>query len=177
MPANDLDVRWHVSSLSPSLWVYIEPPEDAFSGLQHVSTQPKANDEFMIERPINIWPGSIASGIFHTTILIFLKWYSITEQKLEGLKSVHADPSCRLGDLKAIVADLITPTRIPKEAALDIVFYKEVYPNVVRLSNSCTTLSDHNLKDGDVVCLTQEGLPERYIAYDHLMIDHVGRNC
>ncbi|CAG8619403.1 757_t:CDS:2, partial [Dentiscutata heterogama] len=100
-----------------------------------------------------------------SSVLIFLKYFNLYTQSLEGLGQLYVQTDYTI---KVLFPILCERKQLSSNTLLDI--YKETKPNVIEKMNPKFTFKKYNIKNGDIICF-QRTLTNKEIQ------EHVSANC
>lgn len=83
----------------------------------------------------------------HKPIIIFLKYFDIERQSLQGMGHIYMDPSDKVQDLAPQILQLMG-----WEPGVSLELYEEIKQNYVEQMKPKQTLHSSEIQDGDIIC-------------------------
>ncbi|CAO3609348.1 unnamed protein product [Cunninghamella echinulata] len=90
---------------------------------------------------------SILPELKSDTLLIFLKYFDIQEQKIRGLGHIFVKSGDKITEIRPL---LIERAGLPKDSSIEL--YEEVKPSMIEKMNTKQTFQAAEIQNGDIIC-------------------------
>lgn len=129
----------------------------------NINLEPTSNGHTEVQWP-DVGKSSGVYGSRHDAImiLIFLKWFDVENQRIQGQRPIYVNRTFKTSCLVPIVSEMMGWHAEAGEPSVQIAMYEEIKPGMIEALRPSHTFMACEIGDGDIIVFMRSPTPKRY---------------